>query len=251
MVDGVSQATRVPGTQAGIGPDVLTVPVEVGRRALVVANLGLKPEATPATTWASSGLARALDTWEGPGLVVIAGNLLDLIGEPDAAAAGSAALAAHPRLEKALEAFAAGEDRRVVSIPGETDSALGTDAAGVVVALGVEMAPAVGLHMATAAGTRIVRVEAGVPSAGLAAATTGDSPGRNGATPRGPRIDTPSGTDHVPGEDPGPLARSGSRPGAPGARDSGRGTFTLSPDPAAEWQDGLGRLADPANTPAF
>ncbi|MDR3649093.1 MAG: phosphatidylglycerol lysyltransferase domain-containing protein, partial [Acidimicrobiales bacterium] len=257
MVDGVSQATRVPTTQAGTGPDVLTVPVEVGRRALVVANLGLRPEATPATTWASSGLARALDTWEGPGLVVIAGNLLDLTGEPDAAAAGSAALAAHPRLEKALEAFTAGEDRRVVSIPGETDSALGNDAAGVVVALGVEVAPAVGLHMATAAGTRIVRVEAGVPSAGLVAATTGDSPAPNGATPRSPRTDTPSGSDHapgddpVPGTDPVPPARSGSRPGAPGARDSGRGTFTLSPDPAAEWQDGLGRLADPANTPRF
>src|SRR5579864_7089344 len=77
MADGASEApTRVPGTESQPGPTLLTVPVGVGRRALVVANLSLKPEATSATTWAAAGLARALDTWEGPGLVVIAGNLL-------------------------------------------------------------------------------------------------------------------------------------------------------------------------------
>ena len=29
----------------------------------------------PATAWAATGFARALDTWDGPGLVVVAGNL--------------------------------------------------------------------------------------------------------------------------------------------------------------------------------
>jgi len=223
MADGASEApTRVPGTQAGTGPDVLTVPVDVGRRALVVANLGLKPQATPATTWAAAGLARALDTWEGPGLVVIAGNLLDLTEEHHPASAASAALASHPRLEKALEAFATGEDRRVITVPGTTDSALGAEATGAVRALGVEVAGAVGLHMATAAGTRVVRVEAGVPSAAPSA----------------------------PGLDAGP-APNGVAPHAPGASDPGRGTFTLSPNPAAEWQDGLERLADPASTQRF
>ncbi len=112
----------VPVPQTGPGPDILTVSVEVGRRALIVANLGLEPQATAATTWASSGLARALDTWEGPGLVVVAGNLLDLTGEPDAPAATSSALAAHPRLARALQTFAGADDRRVISIPGATDA---------------------------------------------------------------------------------------------------------------------------------
>ena len=76
-----------PGHPAEPGLDILTVPVDVGRRALIVANLGLKPDATPATTWAVAGLARALDTWDGPGLVVIAGNLFDLSARPDTAAA--------------------------------------------------------------------------------------------------------------------------------------------------------------------
>ncbi len=206
MADGASEApTRTPGTQTGPGPDILTVPVEVGRRALIVANLGLKPEATPATTGASSGLARALDTWEGPGLVVIAGNLFDLTGAPDGVAATSAALAAHPRLTKAFEAFASSEDRRVISIPGTTDSAL---AVGVPATLGIEVAAACELHMSTAAGVRVVRVEGAMapptlreapdreawasgatagspaPAEGRRAPTRGAPPSRSPPTPR-------------------------------------------------------------------
>src|SRR5580658_2886597 len=165
MADGASEApTRPPGPQTGPGPDILTVPVDVGRRALVVANLGLKREATPATTWASSGLARVLDGWDGPGLVVVAGNLLDLTGESDTSSAASAALAAHPRLARALETFASSDDRRVICIPGSTDAALGSDAASALGGIGIEVAAAAALHMATAAGTRVVRVDAGVPS---------------------------------------------------------------------------------------
>jgi lysylphosphatidylglycerol synthetase-like protein (DUF2156 family) len=224
MAAGASEApTRVPGTQTRPGPDILTVPVDVGRRALIVSNLGLQPRPTPATTWAAAGLARALDTWEGPGLVVIAGNLLDLAAAPDTGAATSAALAAHPRLAKAFETFAAGDDRRIISIPGATQSLTGPDAS-VLEALGVEVAAAAELHMATAAGTRIVRVDAGVPAVASSAAAglaSDEMPGRDGATEAG-------ATTH-----------------------SGRSGFTLAPDPDAEWQDGLERLADPASTPRF
>jgi lysylphosphatidylglycerol synthetase-like protein (DUF2156 family) len=226
MAAGASEAPiRVPGTQSRPGPNPLTVPVDVGRRALIVSNLGLQPQPTPATTWAASGLARALDTWEGPGLVVIAGDLLDLGAAPDTGAATSAALAAHPRLAKAFEAFAAGDDRRIISIPGATQSVAGPDAS-VLEALGVEVAAAVELHMATAAGTRIVRVDAGVPAVASSAATGGGH-----------------GSDGVlgPADKTAALATTG----------SGRSGFTLAPDPDAEWQDGLERLADPASTPRF
>ncbi len=215
MADGASEApTLPPGPQTGPGPDILTVPVDVGRRALVVANLGLTPQAGPATTWASSGLARVLDGWEGPGLVVVAGNLLDLSAETDSSSAATAALAAHPRLAKALETFACSDDRRVICIPGTTDAALGSDAASTLTRIGVEVAAGVALHMATAAGTRVVRVEAGVPSPVTPTATT-------------------------------TLNGNGS------SRGSKRTTFTLAPDPDAEWQEGLERLADPASTPRF
>ncbi|HEY5026153.1 MAG TPA: phosphatidylglycerol lysyltransferase domain-containing protein [Acidimicrobiales bacterium] len=208
MADGASEApTRVPGPLTGAGPDILTVPVDVGRRALIFSNLGLRPHATAATTWASSGLARALDTWEGPGLVVVAGNLLDLTGEPDASSAAAAALAAHPRLTKSLQTFASGEDRRVIAIPGTTDAALRSDAESVARGLGMEVAAGAALHMATAAGIRVVRVDAGVDT------TT--------------------------------------RPDSRAATGAKRSTFTLAPDPAAEWQAGLERLADPASTPRF
>jgi len=231
MADGTSEVpTRMPDPQTGPGPDILTVPVDVGRRAMIVSNLGLKPHATVATTWASSGLARALDSWEGPGLVVVAGNLLDLSAEPDASAAASAALAAHPRLAKAIEAFVSDDERRVIAIPGATDTALASEAASVLPRLGVEVATTVALRMATAAGTRVVRIDAGVP-----------------------RPDPTTSLTATPG--PSPVLEESAAAAAPTATRSAtasrRATFTLSPDTEAKWQDGLERLADPASTPRF
>ena len=220
MVAGASEApTRVLGPPTDPGQDILTVPVDVGRRVLIVANLGLAPRATSATTWASSGLARTLDTWDGPGLIVIAGNLFDLSAEPDALAATSAALAAHPRLARALETFAGAEDRRVISLPGTTDPAVGSAAAAVLEGLGVEVESSAALHMATAAGTRVVRVDPGVPSVAAPGPATGPDPGA--ALEASPPVKAK------------------------------RSTFTLAPDPEAEWQDGLERLADPASTQRF
>ena len=194
----------------------------MGRRALIVANLGLQPHATAATTWASSGLARALDTWEGPGLVVVAGNLLDLGAAPDPAAAASAALAAHPRLagpsRRSRPATTAASSR----IPGTDGRAVAPAARPVLESTrGRGRRPAAELHMATAAGRA---------SSGSTLAC------RHTAPARAPH--DPGGTDR--------------RPTAPPRRWPGSGaTFTLSPDPAAEWQDGLDRLADPASTPRF
>ncbi len=132
---------------------------------VVVANFALGPAATPSTTWATTGFARALDAWEGPGLVVVAGNLFDLADAGDGPAVVRAALAAHPRLVEALQRFAAGAERRVVCLPGSSDAVLWTDAAvrAPLEALGAEVAPSIDLEMATVAGTRFVRIDAGVP----------------------------------------------------------------------------------------
>jgi lysylphosphatidylglycerol synthetase-like protein (DUF2156 family) len=156
--------THEPGA-GSLARDSLVVSVGVGRRVVVVSNFGLGPVATPATSWAASGFVRALDSWEGPGLVVVAGNLFTLGSGADPAAVAAAALAAHPRLAEALQRFASGPDRRTVCLPGATDAALGTDAAArsVLEGLGIEVMPSLDLRMSTAAGTRVVRVDAGVP----------------------------------------------------------------------------------------
>ena len=61
MADGASEApARPPAPQTGPGPDTLTVPVDVGRRAMIVANLG--PEA-PGHRRHDLGRRRA---WPGP-----------------------------------------------------------------------------------------------------------------------------------------------------------------------------------------
>ena len=158
MVGGAHEAlTHAPGAEHDVA-DALRIPVGIGRRVVVVANLGLRPTATDTSTWAADGLARILDRWDGPGLVVVAGNLVDRGGVTDIGAATDAALDAHPRLSAALESFLAGDDRRVVAVPGDADAAL-AGAPGALCRRGIEVAPAVDLSLSSAAGTRLVRVE--------------------------------------------------------------------------------------------
>jgi lysylphosphatidylglycerol synthetase-like protein (DUF2156 family) len=212
MPESASEALfSTPGARPLAPGDPLTLPVGVGRRVVVVANFALGPRSTAASTWAGAGFARTLDTWDGPGLVVVAGNLFDLAGAADPAAdpAGAAAeaLAAHPRLTEALEQFAAGPERRVVCLPGPSDAALGTTpaVAAVLEALGVEIAAHVDLDMATVAGPRRVRIEAGVPAVDVA-----------------------------------------SRPSSEAAA-----LLAAAPGAGAPWQDGIDRLADPASVQRF
>jgi len=217
MADGASEATAtVYGAERSDATGPLSVPIAVGRRVMVLANLGLAREPTPASVSAASELGRTLDTWEGPGLVVVAGNLFDFSTAPDTAVAAQAALAAHPDLEHSLRSFAAAEGHRLLCLPGGRDEAIATDPTtrDVVTNLGLEVADVVDLHMATGAGTRVVRVEA-VPDKTTASA---------------PDLEAPE---------------------APASGGDARVVPTLSPDPSAEWQEGLDRLADPASTPRF
>ncbi len=236
MSEGVSEARPgAPEATPGTDMNALVLPVEVGRRVMVVANLGLRPAATPASTWASNGLARALDGWEGPGLVIVAGNLFDLEAESagDGADGGpGAALSAHPRLQDSLRDFAAGEDRQVICLPGKSESVAGAEPPAAwrrtIENLGLEVAPSVDLHLAKATGTRVVRVCAGVPNIDVG----GDAPG------------APDGLG----------AGSGGAGG--GASSSGGGgrvarVLSVTPDRDAPWQSGLDRLADPATVQRF
>ncbi|HUI03974.1 MAG TPA: phosphatidylglycerol lysyltransferase domain-containing protein, partial [Acidimicrobiales bacterium] len=105
-------------------------------------------------------------------VVVVAGNLVDPRDGRGVAGATAAALDAHPRLAGALEAFLAGEDRRVVVIPGEADGALAAEPEALL-SRGIEVAPALDLSLATGAGTRRVRVEGRLPGGAVRGATAG------------------------------------------------------------------------------
>ncbi len=172
MADGISEALApaTPDARRG-GPGVLTLSVPVGRRVLVASNLRLAPDASAASTWAAGELARALETWSGPGVVVVAGGLFDVGGA--GAAAQERALRAHPALAEALSDFTAAPGRRVVRLPGVTDAEVGEPVAPLQDA-GVEVARAVELHLETSAGTRVVHVSSGLsprPWAGQGAAS--------------------------------------------------------------------------------
>jgi len=185
--------------------------VGLAKRVVIVSNLALPRAATRSTSWATEGLARALDSWEGPGLVIVAGNFFGLAGTAEPAAQVAASLSAHSVLADSLRRFAAGDERQVVCLPGAADHVLGEEPAArrPLEELGVEVAASVDLHLKVASGTRVVRVEAGVP----------ELEGHTGGTSA---VTEPPASRQI-----------------------------LSLDPEATWQQGVECLADPAEMRRF
>jgi hypothetical protein len=139
-------------------PDLLPVEVPVGGRVVIMADLHLTPDPSPAQVAGTGELAAAVEAATGPGVLVVAGDLFD------SGVAPGAALAAHARLVHDIAAYAAGPGRRVIVLPGDRDARLAWSApcqAAVVGTLGAELALAVELSIHTGAGTRRVRVEPG------------------------------------------------------------------------------------------
>lgn len=146
--------TRPPGTAELVLP--------LGTRALVLSDLFLTATPTEASTSASRAVARALDQLEGPGAVIFAGNLFDLLSPQDGGAA--AALAAHAELAESLRSFGAGDlCRRVVVLAGSRDRAVLYDPAArsPLEQLGITIALVADVRVETLGGTRLVRVDPG------------------------------------------------------------------------------------------
>jgi lysylphosphatidylglycerol synthetase-like protein (DUF2156 family) len=177
-------ATTAVVTQAPSCAGAIEVVVPLGRRVMIVGDLLLAPQPTPTSRALSADLAVSLDRWQGPGLVVICGNLfapeedqsappatpLGATGATPLGATGAthmgAALEAHPVLTAAIRAFTGGEDRRLLVLPGWRDPGLGSDPdlRRSLAHLGVEVATAVDLDLVTSAGTRRVVVRPGAPA---------------------------------------------------------------------------------------
>lgn len=143
-------------------PDLVEVDVPTGARVLVVSDLHLAREPTAASTAAATELAQTMESWTGPGVIVLAGDCFELLEGPDTDP--KAALQTHARFAAALTTFAGGEGRRVLCMPGNHDGRLAWDAkavASIVAQTKATMALAVDLHIMTGTGVRTVRVEHG------------------------------------------------------------------------------------------
>jgi lysylphosphatidylglycerol synthetase-like protein (DUF2156 family) len=125
---------------------------------MVISDLHLGKEPTAAQLAASAELAAAIEAATGPGVLILAGNLID------SGTNHKAALSAHARLSGAIATFARAEARRVIVLPGDRDVRLAWSEpcqGAVRASLGAELALAVDLRIQTGAGERKVRVEPG------------------------------------------------------------------------------------------
>src|SRR3990172_577727 len=59
-------------------PDLISVDVPRGQRVLVVSDMHLWPKPNDASKWAAPQVARVFDEWQGPGLLVLAGDILEM-----------------------------------------------------------------------------------------------------------------------------------------------------------------------------
>jgi len=141
--------------------DEVPLSVDIGGEVLVFGGLRLVPGGTDTTREVSRTIAHAIEGCRGPAVIVFAGDTFDLLreGRPEP----DVALAAHPRLAAALDAFLAAPARRIVILPGSRDAALASDArtAETLQSLGWTVALACVLEIETGAGVRVVRVEPG------------------------------------------------------------------------------------------
>src|SRR5204863_8877899 len=60
-------------------PDLAEVNVPVGGRVLVVSDIHLARETTTASTFAATELAQTVESWTGPGVVILAGDCFELL----------------------------------------------------------------------------------------------------------------------------------------------------------------------------
>ena len=148
------------GVEAGPAADAgmdRTVPVALGRRVEVVGDLLLPPEPTDSSRAACADIARRLEEWQGPGIVILCGRLAAPSCQDDPAVV----VERHPELLVALGAFAARADSQVIAVmgPAEREPALveTLERRGVAVRGGIDLA------CETGAGTRTVMVRAGTP----------------------------------------------------------------------------------------
>ncbi len=181
---GGSAAVVAPAAAPPLVPDLVTVAVPRGGRAVVVSDLHLSGEATEAATACTGEMVKVLREWAGPGVVVVAGDGFELLHAPVAPIEDI--LATHEEWARELAAFAAQPGHQLVVLAGNHDGQIAWDTHLVEVLrqrLGATIvALAVDLVLDTAAGAQKIRVVHG----------NQEDPYNAFIDPRSP-IDTPAG----------------------------------------------------------
>jgi lysylphosphatidylglycerol synthetase-like protein (DUF2156 family) len=163
---------------------------------MVVSDLLLTPDATSSSVALTGELAQALDTWDGPGILVIAGNLFDLTGCEDPLDTAARAIDAHPALARSFLRFLQVDERRILRqrgtheperiVEGPRARPDSSEVVASLAAAGVEHLGAIDLHVQTGTGERVVRVEPGIH-------VYGTSPGGSPTADAKPGMEPPKG----------------------------------------------------------
>ncbi len=117
--DGETGVLGHPASDAGTDR---TLHVALGRRVEVIGDLLLPSEPSDSSRAACRDIARRLEEWQGPGIVIVCGRLV----APGCHDDPSGAVDTHPELADALGAFAARADSQVivVMVPSDRDPAV-------------------------------------------------------------------------------------------------------------------------------
>src|SRR5580692_8308 len=148
--------TAAAGTESQPQGEVCRVDVALGRRVEVIGDLLLPTEPSASSSAVSRDIARRLEEWQGPGILIVCGRLV-AEGCPEGTALQ--ALDSHAGLTGALGAFAARPDSSVLVVmaPQTRDRAL----VSALTRCGVRVVDGVDLHCETGSGPRTVLVRAG------------------------------------------------------------------------------------------
>lgn len=142
--------------------DSIDLTVPSGTTAIVVSDLHLRSAPTMATAQVEDALVRRLDALSAPAVVVLAGDIVEFLGEPTIRARD--AFAAHPRLSEAIHRIANLDGCSVIELVGNHDAKLAWDpesAAEATTATGATLALTLDLLTRTSAGCQRIRIEHG------------------------------------------------------------------------------------------
>ena len=151
--------TGVEGTEEPRNETDAGVRVALGRRVEIIGDLLLPSEPSDSSRAACRDIARRLEEWQGPGIVILCGRLV-APGCPDEGA--QRALDGHSELTSALSRFAARPDSEVIAVASPDDP----EVTRALAAGGVSVRDQVDLHCETGAGPRTVLVRVGTMSPG-------------------------------------------------------------------------------------
>jgi lysylphosphatidylglycerol synthetase-like protein (DUF2156 family) len=140
-------------------PTIRPIDVALGRRVMVLGDLLLPSQPSPSSLATCRDIAQKLTDWQGPGIVILCGQLVAAGCGDDPGPA--AALRAHEELTAAFTAFAGRPDSSVVVVGGtRPEAALLADE---LASMGVSLEDAVDLHCSTGTGARTVEIRSGTP----------------------------------------------------------------------------------------